>query len=66
MPLWSLGPVGTKEILTHQLKFSGGYQNHYEAGAHDVQAGTEGTGFVQCREDTTRRFNCITQGGLWR
>lgn len=66
MPLQSFGPLGIKGILTYQLKFSGGYQNHYVAGAHDVRAGAEGTGFVLYGEDTPRRFNCTTQGRIMK
>lgn len=48
-----------RDILTCQLKFSGRYRKH-EAGAHDVQAGTAGTGFVQHEEDSARRCNTMT------
>lgn len=34
-----------------------------EAGAHDVQAGTAGAGFVQHEKDTAR-CNSTTQGGI--
>jgi len=64
--LQSFGTLGTKGILTYELKFTGTHQNRYVAGAHDTQAGAEGTGFLLCREETTRRFNCTTQGRVIR